>query len=98
MNQNGMQCLFEGFRLITKSGLRRFVIIPLIINVLLFIGLFFLLQHFIREFNIWFASFLPHWLQWLSTVLWVIFFIGFFGLIIYTFVTVANIVSAPFNS
>lgn len=95
---NGMQYLFAGFRLITLPGLRRFVIIPLIINILLFIGAFFLLKHFVAEFNIWFASFLPHWLQWLSTILWVIFFIGFFGIIIYTFVTVANIVSAPFNS
>lgn len=95
---HGIQYLFEGFKLIIKPGLRRFVIIPLAINILLFAGAFFLLQHFIREFNIWFANYLPHWLQWLSTVLWLLFFIGFFGLIIYTFVIIANIISAPFNS
>jgi len=100
MNQpiHGMQYLFDGFRLITKPGLRRFVIIPLMINLLLFISLFFLLRYFVSEFNLWFAHHLPHWLQWLSGILWLLFFIGFFGIIVYTFVTVANIVSAPFNS
>jgi CysZ protein len=94
----GISYLLAGFQLITKPGLRRFVLIPLIINIILFTGAFFLLRYFVSEFNIWFAEHLPAWLHWLSTVLWVIFFIGFFGIIIYTFVTVANLVSAPFNS
>lgn len=94
----GIQYFFDGFKLITKPGLKRFVIIPLIINILLFTGAFFLLRHFVNEFNHWFANFLPHWLQWLSAILWVLFFVGFFGILIYTFVTVANLVSAPFNS
>lgn len=94
----GVHCFLDGFRLIKQPGLRRFVIIPLIINIVLFIGLFFLLRYFVIEFNNWFTNFLPAWLQWLSTVLWLIFFIGFFGIIIYTFVTFANLLSAPFNS
>lgn len=94
----GLRCFLDGFWLISQPGLRRFVIIPLLINILLFAGLFFLLRYFLVEFNSWFANFLPSWLQWLSTILWLIFFIGFFGLIIYTFVTFANLLSAPFNS
>lgn len=94
----GIHYLFDGFSLISKPGLRRFVIIPLIINILLFTAAFFLLRYFVGEFNIWFSAYLPSWLQWLSTILWILFFIGFFGIIIYTFVTIANVVSAPFNS
>jgi CysZ protein len=94
----GLSYFIDGFVLITKPGLRRFVVIPLLINTLLFIGLFFLSHHFIEQFNVWFAQHLPKWLQWLSTVLWLLFFISFFMTIVYTFVIVANIVSAPFNS
>lgn len=94
----GIHYFFSGFSLITKPGLKRFVIIPLLINIFLFIGLFFLLRHFITEFNQWFANYLPAWLHWLSTILWLFFFISFFIIIIYTFVTFANIISAPFNS
>lgn len=94
----GFRYIIDGFLLMNKPGLRRFVVIPLFINTLLFIGLFFLMRYFIEEFNLWFTQHLPTWLQWLSTVLWFLFFISFVVLIIYTFVTFANIVSAPFNS
>src|SRR5580700_2649393 len=90
--------LIEGFKLIVKPGLKRFVAIPLLINFILFIGLFFLARHFISEFNAWFANYLPAWLHWLSGILWMLFFISFFLILIYTFVFFANLVSAPFNS
>lgn len=94
----GVHYFIDGFKLITSAKLRRFVIIPAIINIAIFIGLFFLLQHFMQEFNRWFIHLLPSWLQWLSYILWIIFFISFFIIFIYTFVTFANIISAPFNS
>jgi len=94
----GIHYLIDGFGLIAKPGLRRFVIIPLLINIVLFIGLFFLLRYFVNEFNVWFSSFLPAWLHWLSAILWIVFFTSFFIIIIYTFVIVANLIAAPFNS
>jgi CysZ protein len=97
-NTLGIPYLISGFKLITKPGLKRFVIIPLMINISLFIGLFFLLNYFVKEFNTWFSHFLPAWLQWLSTVLWIFFFLAFFILVVYAFVTIANLISAPFNS
>lgn len=94
----GIYYLAEGFKLILKPGLKRFVIIPLIINIILFASLFFLMQHFFSEFNHWIISHLPSWLQWLGSILWIVFFLGFFLVIIYTFVTLANLICAPFNS
>jgi CysZ protein len=94
----GMQYLLDGFALIATRGLRRFAIIPLIINILLFIGFFLVLRHFMGEFNAWFATFLPNWLLWLSWVLWILFFVSYFVVLLYTFVTIANLVCAPFNS
>lgn len=95
---DGVHYLGQGFSLITKPGLKRFVIIPLAINILLFVGLFFLLRYLVAEFNQWFTHFLPTWLHWLSVILWLVFFLGFFVIIVYTFVTIANLLSAPFNS
>jgi CysZ protein len=94
----GMNYLIDGFKLIFKPGLKRFVVIPLVINTFLFIGLFFLLRHYAGEFNLWFATHLPVWLHWLAAILWVLFFISFFLIFIYTFVTIGNFISAPFNS
>lgn len=100
MNQftSGIEYLVEGFKLISKPGLRRYVIIPLLINTILFIGLFFLLRYGFHQFDQWFTQLLPKWLEWLSTVLWMIFIASFFIIILYTYVTFANLVSAPFNS
>lgn len=94
----GVNYFLAGFGLITKPGVRQFVIIPLLINILIFIGLFFVLRHFMAAFNTWFANFLPAWLHWLDIVLWILFFISFFLLFIFTFVIIANIIAAPFNS
>lgn len=94
----GITHLIDGFTLITKSGVKRFVAIPVAINILLFIGAFFLLRHFVSEFNAWFLHYLPTWLHWLSYILWFLFFISFFIVFIYAFVTLANLISAPFNS
>lgn len=94
----GMGYFIDGFGLIMRPGMKRFVIIPLTINIIFFIGLFFLLTHYLAEFNVWFASHLPTWLQWLGGLLWLLFFICFVLIFIFTFVAVANIISAPFNS
>ncbi|MEO8400840.1 MAG: sulfate transporter CysZ [Gammaproteobacteria bacterium] len=94
----GFQYLSDGFKLIFKPGLKRFVIIPLIINTCLFVSLFYLTRHFFNEFDLWVEGHLPSWLKWLGQILWLVFFSGFLLVMIYTFVTVANLISAPFNS
>lgn len=94
----GFRYLLDGFQLILKPGLKRYVIIPLLINIILFASLFYFAQHFFSDFITWVEHHLPHWLSWLGSILWVIFFIGYFLIMIYTFVTFANIVGAPFNS
>lgn len=94
----GMLYLADGFDLITKPGLRRFVIIPFLINISFFIGFFYTLRYFLFQFNAWFINHLPHWLYWLSTILWLLFLGGFILIFLYTFMTMANIFAAPFNS
>lgn len=95
---NGFQYLLDGFHLIFRSGMKRYIIIPLILNILLFIGLFAVANHFFKELNHWVVHFLPHWLQWLSYIFWIVFLFAFFLISIYLFVTLANLIGAPFYS
>lgn len=94
---SGPQYLIHGFRLLTRPGLKRFVIIPLLINIILFAGFLTVLQHFFKQFDHWIAQYLPHWLLWLEGLIHLTFYIGFVLVFLYTFVAVANLVSAPFN-
>lgn len=95
---SGFCYLLDGFKLIACPGLKRFVFIPLIINIVVFGGVFFLTRHFVAEFNHWATNLLPAWLHWLSTVLWLLFLLSFMTVFICLFVTIGNIVAAPFNS
>lgn len=94
---SGSKYLIDGLQLIFKPGLKRFVIIPLLINFCLFIILFLTLNHFVHLFNVWFEGYLPAWLQWLGVILWIIFFLAFILIFLYTFVIIANLISSPFN-
>lgn len=96
--KNGLFYLVQGFQLIRTPGVKRYVFIPLFINILIFAGLFFYAQHLFGQLTQWLINWLPHWLQWLGSILWLLFFVGFFFLMLYTFITIANIIAAPFNS
>lgn len=94
----GCYYFFCGFSLIAKPGMKRYVIIPLWINFIVFIGLFFFIRHYIVELNAWISHYIPNWLSWLTLIIWVLFFISFLIIIIYCFSLLANIIAAPFNS
>lgn len=87
----------EGLNLINTKGIRRYVIIPLLINILIFsAGLWFAVSQF-DLFIDWALSELPTWLSWLEWILWPLFALTFFGLVFYGFSILANIIAAPFN-
>jgi len=101
MNNNfigGIHSLLDGIHIIIQPGIKRYVAIPIIINLILFLSLFLFTRHWMSDFNLWLTQLLPGWLQWLNTVIWVLFTISFFIIFIYTFVTLANLIAAPFNS
>ena len=89
----GAAYLFTGIKLITKPRLRRFVIIPLLINVSLFALGIFALSHTVE----WVISYLPDWLHWLRWLLWPLFVLTSMGIVFYTFSVFANLVASPFN-
>lgn len=95
---SGFHYLIEGFKLIFQPGIKRYIIIPILTNAILFVSLFFLAKHFFADLEQWLIPYLPTWLKWLSTVLWILFFITYLLIFAYTFVTFTNIISAPFNN
>lgn len=85
--------LFKGLKLLARPELRKFIIIPMLINVVLYSVALSLGYFYISDLI---AQFIPGWLQWLSWVLWPLFFISFFIGGFFTFTVVANLLAAPF--
>ena len=90
--------ILDGLKLICKPGIRQFVVMPLLINIIIFSGLLALSGHYFHAFDLWFAAHLPAWLHWFASALWIVFFLVFFTFFIYTFTLLSNLVAAPFNS
>lgn len=100
-NSNGIQAglyyFFEGWKLISQKGLRRFVIMPVLLNILLLSGLFWFfitkIDHQIDALML----LIPIWLQWLSGLL--LFFATLLILLCYYFIfnTLSGFIVAPFN-
>lgn len=85
--------LFKGLKLLARPELRKFIIIPMLINVVLYSVALTLGYFYISDLI---DQFIPDWLQWLSWVLWPLFFISFFIGGFFTFTVVANLLAAPF--
>lgn len=85
-----------GAKLIVKPGYRRFVLIPLLANFILFIALTALLINALQSVMGDVNAFIPNWLTWLSWLVWPI--VGFVFLVIYgySFNIITNIIAAPF--
>jgi CysZ protein len=94
----GMGYLREGFRLIREPGLRRFVIIPLALNVLVFIGLFAGLYQGFTLLIPMVMGWLPDWawLQALDWLFWLLYGAVMVLLMAYGFVILANLIGSPF--
>jgi len=95
--QSGARYFIYGFELIRLKGIKRFVFIPLSINLILFSIAFYFLFLEINHYMELLTQWLPSSLEWLSTVLWpfaVATILIFFSFI---FSTAANWLAAPFN-
>lgn len=89
--------VLKGFSMILKPGLKRYVIIPMLISILvlsLFVGVGYV------QFDNFMTSVMPQdgWLMYLSWLLWPIFALVFLFIIFYGFTFIANLIGAPFNA
>lgn len=93
----GVNYLFKGFNLIKQPGLRKYVILPLLINVLIFAGLGILAFGWLGGLVDQMMAGLPDWVQWLDWLVWFVIYAASIVLMYFTFTAMANFISAPFN-
>lgn len=95
---SGFDCVVEGLYLIRQRGLRRYVVIPLAINVLLMAAF---AVYAMMKFDAWTGALTRHWPSWLAFLSWLIGLIAALLVVLvllYLFTVVANIIAAPFNA
>lgn len=94
---SGINYLKQGFSLLFAPGVKRYVLIPLILNILIYAGFASCAYHYSQAAHQWLNSYLPHWLSAVAWVIWALSFIGILFFFTYLFTTIANIIAAPFN-
>lgn len=93
----GFIYFIQGIKLIFHAGIRRYVIIPLSINILLFASLVWFGASQFEVFMNWLMPELPDWLQFLEWIFWVLFLISALLILFFTFSLLANLIGGPFN-
>lgn len=94
---SGINYLLKGAQLLSHPKLRIFVLIPLMINVLIFASAFWFLFTTITDWIESYMAGLPDWLSWLSYLFWPFLIFSLLVSFAFIFSTVANLIAAPFN-
>jgi CysZ protein len=93
----GISSALSGFMLIQRRGIKRYVAIPLLINIVLFSlalwGIYMQAGKGIAGTVEW----LPDWLDWLGWLFWLLLAILLLIVAFYSFTLVANFIGSPFN-
>ena len=93
----GFGYLVDGLKLLLKPGLKRYLAIPLLINILIFSLIGWIA---ISQFEGLMDWMLPEssWWSFLRWLLWPLFALTGLLITFYTFTAVANLIAAPFNA
>lgn len=99
----GIAYAFSGFSLITKKGIRPFVVMPLLINIVVFSLAIWLAVGQFTSLMDKLLGYLPSWLpdfitSALEYLLWPLFALLILIAVYYTFTIIANLLAAPFNA
>jgi CysZ protein len=90
----GFKYVLDGFGDIYKPGVRFHVLIPLLINAMLFAGVIIYGATLLHEFT---DTWLAGWWEWVRWLLWPLFVMLAMTVIFFCFSIVANLIAAPFN-
>jgi len=93
----GARYLLTGIGLILRPGLRRFVIVPVLVNTLIFAGATAYGLTQFADLIAWLETLIPAWLEWLTWLLWPLFILALLVLVFFTFGLLANLIASPFN-
>ena len=88
--------ILEGFKLLGHQRIRWLVIIPTLINLILFSGATWFAAVWVNDWLSFLIASVPQWLEWLVWIIWLLF--ALLALVIYafTFTLFANLIGSPF--
>jgi CysZ protein len=93
----GFGFLLQGARLLTRPGLRLFVLLPLLVNIIMLgLGLGFLIS-FVGGWMGDVVAWLPEWMSGITWFLWLLFWLIFGMAVFFGFNLLANFIAAPLN-
>ena len=93
----GALYLVRGVKMLGEPGLRQFVILPLLINTVLFSIAIYLLSQYFSDWMAYWLSFIPSWLGFLDGLIWLLFALVVLVVVYFSFSIVAVFIAAPFN-
>jgi CysZ protein len=85
--------LWKALQLIKTPALRPFIVMPFLINIVLYTVAFFLGYLYLDH---WITQAIPEWLSWLRWLIYPLFFISFCTVGFFSFTLLANVIAAPF--
>ena len=93
---NAFGALAQGTRLVLSPGLRRYIIMPILVNLILYAGtIVCLLNNFGGWIDYWMLK-VPEWLVWLEWLIWPLLVIALAVVVFFTFTLVSSLIAAPF--
>lgn len=90
----GVRCMAAGFALLRRPGVRRYVLVPLAVNAVLFAVALALAARHVGAFV---ERWLPGWLGFLAPLVWLLLAVVAVLVLLTCFTFVANLIGAPFN-
>ena len=94
---SGINNLIQGAKLLAKPQLRLFIIVPLLVNMLIFsLAFWFLFSSITAWIESYMGSF-PSYLSWFTYIIWPFLVISLVFTFSFLFSAIANIIAAPFN-
>lgn len=94
----GLECFLDGFRLIRQPGLRRYFVVPTLINIVVLAAMIGVSFTYFDDWIDGVMGWFPDWMSALYWLIWVIAFIVVLVMLLFCFTFVANIISSPFNA
>jgi CysZ protein len=92
----GARCLLAGFSLICRPRVRLYVLLPLLVNTLLFATAFIYGAGRIADIIDRLIAQWP-WAAWIAWLLWPLFLLFALLILFFLFSVIANVLAAPFN-
>jgi CysZ protein len=94
---SNMHHLYSAFRTLMNPGYRKYIFIPLVANLILFVILTAMLVTLFSDVIDIALNYIPSWLHFMAWMFWLVF--GLALLILYglSFTFITNLIAAPFN-